>query len=121
MTTNLNVLASSIAEEVASGDVLTCAQVARRGPSTRLGKPLHSATVLRWMLKGARLQSGGRVRLEAVRLGGRWVTSAAALERFIEAQTPSLEQGEKNITPRSAGQRRRAAERAAKKLEMRGI
>jgi hypothetical protein len=72
------------------------------------------------MLTGVRVQSGERVRLEAVRLGGRWVTSSAALERFIAAQTPSLEGGEK-ATSRSYTQRQHAAERAAKELKKFGV
>jgi len=110
----------TVAAEVAAGDVLTCPEVARRGPSTRQGKRLHPSTVLRWVLHGVRTPTGQRVRLEAVRLGGRWVTSVSALERFIAAQTPSLD-GESHPTPRSRGQRLRATERAADELESMGI
>src|SRR5262245_8761128 len=45
------------------------------------------ATVWRWALKGLPGPDGQRVRLEAQRLGGRWVSSWAALQRFSEATT----------------------------------
>jgi hypothetical protein len=44
----------------------------------------------RWITEGVRLPDGSRVRLEAARLGGRWLTSEPALRRFLAAQTPEL-------------------------------
>lgn len=52
-----------------------------RGPGDRL---THTSTALRWVLRGV-----GGVKLEAVRVGGRWVTSEEALARFVDAQTPT--------------------------------
>jgi hypothetical protein len=40
---------------------------------------VHLSTVIRWVRRGCR-----GVRLEAVRVGGRWVTSREALDRFVE-------------------------------------
>jgi hypothetical protein len=58
--------------------------------------------------------------LEAVRLGGRWVTSREALQRFAERLTPDL--GNRPApAPRTPTARRRAAEQAAKQLEALGI
>jgi hypothetical protein len=88
MKTNLHSNPSTVAAEVAAGDVVTMPQVARRCASTRQGKPVHPSTPLRWVFHGVRTLGNRRVKLEACRCGGRWVTSSAAFLRFLEAQTP---------------------------------
>lgn len=40
------------------------------------------ATIWRWMTTGALAADGGRIYLEHVRLGRRWLTSRPALSRF---------------------------------------
>jgi hypothetical protein len=72
--------------EIARGDGLGVAEAARRFPPARADRPCHPATVTRWMLHGVRTRDGRTVRLEGVRCGGRWVTSEAAIERFLLAQ-----------------------------------
>jgi hypothetical protein len=114
MQASLQSLPSAVAAEVANGDVLTCPQLARRGPSTRQGKPLHPSTVLRWILQGVKTPDGRRVKLEACRYGGRWVSSLAAFQRFLEAQTPKLDAAAHTPTQTNRAQR---AERAGKVLE----
>ena len=52
-------------------------------------------------------------------MGGRWLTSAEALERFAAAQTPSVA-GDGQDGPRGQGTRETAAERAGKELEKAG-
>ena len=59
-------------------------------PPARQGKKTHFQTVLRWVIHGSKGPSGSRIRLEAVRLGGRWMTSREALQRFAERLTPVL-------------------------------
>lgn len=54
--------------------------------SLRDGKPVHPATLSRWIGQGIRLADGTRLRLEAITIGSKWVTSRAALIRFIEKQ-----------------------------------
>ena len=44
--------AHNVASEVAAGDALTFPQLAKLAPSTRMGRPPHQATVLRWALSG---------------------------------------------------------------------
>jgi hypothetical protein len=61
---------------------ISLAQAAKLIPPTRQGKPVHASTLVRWILHGVR-----GVRLEAARLGGRWVTSHEALDRFSAALT----------------------------------
>jgi hypothetical protein len=76
--------------------------------------------VLRWVIDGVKLPTGDVVRLEAVRLGGRWITSVEALERFADRQTPRLDDTPAP-TPRSPSKRERAATRAANELDRIGI
>lgn len=56
-------------------------------PPGRRGRHVSLSCALRWTLNGVRLPSGEIVRLEAIRLGGRWLTSIEALQRFAERQT----------------------------------
>jgi hypothetical protein len=93
---------------------------ANETPPSRNGKRTHLSTILRWILRGAKAPDGSRVRLEAVRLGGRWLTSREALQRFAERLTPSLG-GEALTAPRSPASRRRASEAAGAELERRGV
>jgi hypothetical protein len=95
-------------------------QAARGFPPGRNGKRCHLSTVLRWIRKGAKAPNGERVRLEAWRLGGRWLTSKEAIQRFCQRLTPQLETLAVP-TPRSQGKRRRGAERAKKELDRIGI
>lgn len=54
------------------------AEAAATLPAVR-GKRIHVSTLWRWATKGVR-----GVKLEAVRLGSRWMTSSEALERFAQ-------------------------------------
>jgi hypothetical protein len=94
---------------------------ARLIPPARNGKKTHLSTLLRWVTAGARSPSGERVRLEAVRLGGRWMTSREALQRFAERLTPRLDTAESTATLRTPGQRQHAAEQAVRELDKLGI
>lgn len=89
------------------------------GPG-RHGGPVHLATIWRWILTGAKAPSGNRVRLEAVRVGGAWKTTAEALQRFFVQLTPDLD-GDRPALPRSPSARQRASARASKLLDKIGI
>jgi hypothetical protein len=99
--------------------IIPLQKAARLIPPGRNGKATHIGTILRWILNGSKGPSGGVIRLEAVRLGGRWVTSREALARFAARLTPAL--GEAPAAPRTPGRRQRASERAEKELEKCGI
>src|SRR5215831_15466946 len=71
--------------------LLSLPQAARRLPPGRRGRPVTLSCLLRWILSGVPSPDGQRVRLEAVRLGGRWLTSVEALGRFAAALTPTLD------------------------------
>ena len=67
-----------VTAEIVAGDALKLLDVARQ-----FG--VHSSTVLRWLLRGLPDGRGERIRLAAVKRGKTWLTSRAALERFLEA------------------------------------
>jgi hypothetical protein len=106
--------------DLASESTLSLVQAARLLPPGRGGRPVTLSCILRWVLKGAPGPNGTRVKLEALRLGGRWLTSREALQRFAEALTPRLDDSPVP-TPRTPAARARAAERAGKELEILGI
>jgi hypothetical protein len=65
--------------------LISLGQAAAKYPGHRGANRLHPATLTRWILRGVRALDGRRVRLEAVRVGCRWLTSEAALARFAAA------------------------------------
>jgi hypothetical protein len=97
-------------------------------PKDDEGKPIgprrrarvNFSTLLRWITKGVTAPDGGCVRLDAVRLGNKWITSKEALQRFAEALTPAIG-GAAQPTARTPARRKSAAERAGAKLERAGI
>jgi hypothetical protein len=97
---------------------LSLSQAARLLPPSRRGRPVTLSCLLRWVLNGVRTPAGV-VRLEAARMGSRWLTTIEALERFAAQQTPAV--GDKPVTPRTPLRRQRASGSAAKKLERLGI
>jgi hypothetical protein len=99
--------------------LLSLSQAAKLLPPGRGNRPASLSCVLIWVLNGIKSPSGQIVRLEAIRLGGRWLTSRQALQRFAEAQTPRL--GIAQTPTRTPAKRQRASERAAKELEILGM
>jgi hypothetical protein len=100
--------------------LLSLAQASRRFPPYRLGRPVNPSTIWRWCRQGVKVPGVGVVKLECIRVSGRWLTSAEAISRFVAKQTPQSE-AEAMPTPRTPTQRRKASERAAKELEALGI
>jgi hypothetical protein len=97
---------------------LSLAQAAKLLPPGRRGRPVTLSCVLRWILRGVKTPRG-LVRLEASRMGGRWLTTVEALERFADRQTPKIvEPSEVSVSP---GNGRRSSERVALALEKLGI
>jgi hypothetical protein len=100
--------------DLARESLLTLAHAAELLPPGRRGRHTHPSTVLRWILGGVRTPTG-RVHLEGIRLGGRWLTSKEALQRFAERQTPDISTSVP--ATRTPTERRRAREQAAKILK----
>jgi hypothetical protein len=104
--------------EILAGDALSLAAAAKKLVPHR-GQRVAPSTLWRWHRDGVRTPDGRRVHLELARVGGKWLTSAAALGRFIEAATPATPNPAP--APRTARQRVRAAEDAGKQLEALGV
>src|SRR5262245_10583900 len=77
-------------------------------PRGRGGALCSFSCILRWGLRGARAADGSQVRLEMLRAGGRFCTSAAAIQRFFERLMPCFD-SELLAAPRTANQRRRGS------------
>jgi hypothetical protein len=97
---------------------ISLTQAARLLPPGRRGRPVTLSCLLRWILDGVKTPHGV-VHLEASRMGGRWLTSVEALERFADRQTPKIT--DRLDTPRTPAKRQLASERAARDLEKLGI
>lgn len=100
--------------------LIPLAEACKLVPPARQGRKTHLPTLLRWILRGTRNPAGETVRLEAIRLGNRWMTSREALQRFVERLTPATDTPLQSV-PRTATARQRASERAAAELEKIGI
>lgn len=95
--------------------VATLNEIAKRAPSGRGAGASRSArhsTVLRWVSRGVFVR-GVRVKLEAVRVGGQWLTSLEAYARFLAACNP---RGEEPARP-TMTERLRQAKEADRLLE----
>jgi hypothetical protein len=101
--------------DLATETLVSLAEAAKSIPPSRNGRRTHLSTILRWILHGV-----DGVRLEGVRLGGRWLTSREALQRFAERLTPDLGANQP-MPPRSRAARDRASARAEKELTKIGI
>lgn len=91
---------------------MTVADVAARAHT-------HRVTVTRWCKTGVPVAGGRRVRLEAVRVGAKLLTSAAAYARFVTAQTPAPDAADS--APRTPTQRQRASQAADAELAELGL
>jgi hypothetical protein len=106
--------------DITTEQPLALADAAKLIPAARGGKRCHLSTILRWIHKGSRGPNGTIVKLEAIRLGGRWLTTRQALLRFAEHLTPRMDD-EPRQPPRGPEGRRRGSERAAAELEKFGL
>lgn len=103
-------------QELLNGDCLSTGQVALAFPSKRGRKTsVNPATVYRWCTTGTKSPDGRIVKLETAWIGGRLMTSKAALERFIRALNATPEPTEQP-RPRSESAREKAAAAASQKL-----
>src|SRR5262249_44551077 len=62
--------------------LVTLAQLAKRLPRRRQDRPVHPATVHRWRNPGVR-----GIRLECVRIGGIWMSTLEAFQRWCQRLT----------------------------------
>jgi hypothetical protein len=103
--------------EIISGDALGLSAAARLLPAHRGAGGASATTVWRWIRTGTRTSDGRVVKLEAARIGTRWLTSKAVLTRYMTALTPvTLDAVSPVLTP-TATQRQRDREAATKRLD----
>jgi hypothetical protein len=98
-------------------DILTIGQVCGRLPGARGAKRVTPSTITRWITRGCPSRTGERVKLRAIRAGGRWVVRECDLAEFFlqlagDATPPT--------PPRSPTARNKASERAAEELKEMG-
>ena len=99
--------------------LISLGQVARRIPPYR-GCKTNPSTIFRWLRDGVKLPNGTSLRLEGIRLAGRWLTSQEAVDRFLAEQNAACNpNAEPSVASpiRTAVKRRKASEEAAEELE----
>lgn len=97
-----------LAAEITTGDSITVLDIARQFD-------VSPSTAFRWMMRGLPDGRGERIRLQGIRRGKVWLTSRAALARFLSA----LPQSEPSPAPppiRTPSQRERDTARAKQAL-----
>lgn len=88
-------------------------------PSPRARRPVGGNTIWRWLSKGVRAPNGRVVKLEALRIAGRYYSSREALGRFISAQQETTVAGLPASRPPAT--RQRESDRAAEELKAAGL
>jgi hypothetical protein len=105
--------------------LISLAQGARKIPPYRGSRGCNPSTLFRWLTQGVKLPNGQTLKLEGLRLAGRWLTSEQALDRFLSAQHAACapDQAEQPAPPtrRTPNQRQKHSERAAKRLQELGV
>jgi hypothetical protein len=101
--------------------LLTLAAAGRLFPGYRANRHTNPSTIFRWITRGARAADGTTVRLEAVRAGHRWLTSAEAVGRFVGSLTAGGVAVGDRSAPRSPAARRQADKAAAEELDRLGL
>ena len=97
-------------------ELITLSQAASLFPGSRGAARAHPSTFVRQILNGVLGRNGQRVKLEAIRIGAKWLTSQAALQRF-SAAIQAVDDGPVVRTP---AERNQAAEAAVRELELSG-
>jgi hypothetical protein len=106
-----------------SEQAIPLGEAARIYGTSRGGRPTHVSTVLRHITRGTRLPSGEIIYLEGARLGGRWVTTREAVQRYIERLTEAA-LGQAQCAPahvRTSASRQRELTRVDRSLDAAGI
>jgi len=101
--------------DVNTEQLISLSEALRILPPGRRNKRPHLSTILRWIWHGV-----DGVKLEACRIGGRWLTSKQALQRFSEALTPDAADTAPAV-PRAPATRQRESDRAGRALDKVGI
>jgi ATP:corrinoid adenosyltransferase len=113
---------SQVLSEIQTGSGISLSTTSKMFPNHRGKGTADPSTVFRWVTKGTKTMVGKFVKLEAVRVGGRWLTSKEAVVRFVAALTSAATptaSNNPNTNPRNSA-RQKESEEAAKLLEQMG-
>jgi hypothetical protein len=112
----------TVLSEIRQHGGLKLSAVGRMFPASRGTGTVNPATVWRWARIGATTPNGDRVRLEVVRVGMSYVTSQAALDRFVASLTDASmpAPAPKPAPARNESTRRKASAAAGKRLQAMG-
>jgi hypothetical protein len=111
---------STVLAEIRQHGGYRFSQVSKWFPSARGTGHANPATVWRYAIKGVPTPFG-RIHLEFVRCGMSYVTSEAAVERFVTALTSASMPADTTPAPaRSESTRRKASAAAGKRLQAMG-
>ncbi|MSQ96818.1 MAG: DUF1580 domain-containing protein [Gemmataceae bacterium] len=72
------IVENDLITDIATGNGISLVELAHRHRA-------NPSTVFRWVQKGLPRGDGTRVKLQALRRGKKWLTTAAAVERFFAA------------------------------------
>jgi hypothetical protein len=97
------------------------AALAKQYPCHRRAGSLTPQALWRWATRGIKTPDGRTVRLEVIKLAGRYLSSAKAVERFITSQSEGIPPIPLPTPSRSPSKRQRAATAAAEMLAEVGI
>ena len=111
----------SLVERILSEGPLGMSAIAKIYGSFRDGCPTHPSTPTRHHLRGVTLPDGTIIRLEAVRISGRLMSSRAAVARFISQQQQEFPPSVPPTPVHSPASRNRTAEAASKELDNLGL
>jgi hypothetical protein len=101
---------------------VTLTQAAKLVPPTRGNRPVHAATLSRWIMKGVVGRDGNGIKLKALRTPGGWRTSGEWLTEFFEALArDKVAEPAPQPVLRSPARRQRDYERARAELAKVGI
>jgi hypothetical protein len=98
--------------DIGSETLISLKDAAARIPSSRAGRPTHPATILRLIQER---------KLEGIRLGGRWLTSIEALQRYAEHETRAALGEQVSTAPVLSKRRRAEIDRAEREAASIGI
>src|SRR5262245_11402929 len=68
--------------DISNEDLITLDEAAQLIPVGRCRRLLNLSTIFRWITEGV-----GGIRLDAIRIGARWLTTEAALQQFARQLT----------------------------------
>jgi hypothetical protein len=97
---------------LAGETLLPIGRVAERFPGITAGETMCRRTPLNWIKVGVRGPNTERIRLEAIRVGSRWITSEEAVTRFLAALKGEPAPERKRSNPKRLERIKAAARRA---------